>query len=141
MGLKKHQRIRYKGTRSVGKTLRYEPNNSPTKRKHLYWPGTVALREIRRYQKSTELLIQKSPFLCGILNKAYVNPQIMEICIGLQALMTLLDFQVLMALQEASEAFLIRFFKTHIYVPYSQRVKLMPKDMRLARRIRGERVS
>lgn len=32
------------------------------KRKHRFRPGTVALREIRRYQKSTELLIRKLPF-------------------------------------------------------------------------------
>jgi len=31
-------------------------------RRHRYRPGTVALREIRRYQKSTELLIRKLPF-------------------------------------------------------------------------------
>ena len=33
-----------------------------TKKKHRYRPGTVALREIRRYQKSTDLLIRKAPF-------------------------------------------------------------------------------
>lgn len=32
------------------------------KRPHRFRPGTVALREIRRYQKSTELLIRKLPF-------------------------------------------------------------------------------
>ena len=32
------------------------------KKPHRYRPGTVALREIRRYQKSTELLIKKEPF-------------------------------------------------------------------------------
>lgn len=30
--------------------------------KRRYRPGTVALREIRKYQKSTDLLIQKLPF-------------------------------------------------------------------------------
>ena len=32
------------------------------KKPHRFRPGTVALREIRRYQKSTELLIRKAPF-------------------------------------------------------------------------------
>ena len=32
------------------------------KKPHRFRPGTVALREIRRYQKSTELLIRKLPF-------------------------------------------------------------------------------
>ena len=33
-----------------------------TKRAHRYRPGTVALREIKRYQRSTDLLIRKLPF-------------------------------------------------------------------------------
>ncbi|XP_003381453.1 histone H3.2, partial [Trichinella spiralis] len=37
-------------------------NADRVKRPHRYRPGTVALREIRRYQKSTELLIRKLPF-------------------------------------------------------------------------------
>lgn len=32
------------------------------KKPHKFRPGTVALREIRKYQKSTELLIRKLPF-------------------------------------------------------------------------------
>ena len=38
------------------------PRVVPAKKKHRFRPGTVALREIRRYQKSTELLIRKLPF-------------------------------------------------------------------------------
>ncbi|KFD59340.1 hypothetical protein M514_28481, partial [Trichuris suis] len=38
------------------------PAIGPLKRAHRYRPGTVALREIRRYQKSTELLIRRLPF-------------------------------------------------------------------------------
>ena len=33
-----------------------------TKRKHQYRPGTLALREIRHYQKKTNLLIKRMPF-------------------------------------------------------------------------------
>jgi hypothetical protein len=38
------------------------PATGGVKKPHRYRPGTVALREIRRYQKSTELLIRKLPF-------------------------------------------------------------------------------
>ena len=38
------------------------PSNGGLRRPHRYRPGTVALREIRRYQKSTDLLLRKAPF-------------------------------------------------------------------------------
>uniref|UniRef100_A0A8C8ULJ1 Histone H2A/H2B/H3 domain-containing protein n=1 Tax=Peromyscus maniculatus bairdii TaxID=230844 RepID=A0A8C8ULJ1_PERMB len=38
------------------------PSTGVVKKPHRYRPGTVALREIRHYQKSTELLIRKLPF-------------------------------------------------------------------------------
>uniref|UniRef100_A0A2K6A1X4 Histone H3 n=1 Tax=Mandrillus leucophaeus TaxID=9568 RepID=A0A2K6A1X4_MANLE len=38
------------------------PSTGGVKKPHRYRPGTVALREIRCYQKSTELLIRKLPF-------------------------------------------------------------------------------
>ncbi|ODM86672.1 histone H3, partial [Orchesella cincta] len=66
-----------------------------------YVRGTVALREIRRYQKSTELLIRKLPF----------QRLVREIA---QDFKTDLRFQssAVMALQEASEAYLSDFLKT-----------------------------
>lgn len=67
----------------------YHPQNR-------YRPGTVALREIRRYQKSTELLIRKLPF----------QRLVREIA---QDFKTDLRFQstAILALQEASEAYLV----------------------------------
>lgn len=41
---------------------RSAPASGGIKKPHRYRPGTVALREIRRYQKSTDLLIRKLPF-------------------------------------------------------------------------------
>lgn len=38
------------------------PATGGVKKPHRFRPGTVALREIRKYQKSTELLIRKLPF-------------------------------------------------------------------------------
>ncbi len=92
-------------------------------------PGTVALREIRRYQKSTELLIRKLPF----------QRLVREIA---QDFKTNLRFQssAVMALQEASEAYLVGLFEDTIFcVIHAKRVTIMPKDIQLARRIRGER--
>ena len=40
----------------------YQTTTGGVKKPHRFRPGTVALREIRRYQKSTELLIRKLPF-------------------------------------------------------------------------------
>ena len=70
------------------------------KKPHRYRPGTVALREIRRYQKSTEMLIRKLPF----------QRLVREIA---QDFKTDLRFQsaAIMAMQEASEAYLVGLFK------------------------------
>ena len=91
--------------------------------------STVALREIRRYQKSTELLIRKLPF----------QRLVREIA---QDFKTDLRFQssAVMALQEASEAYLVGLFEdTNLCAIHAKRVTIMPKDIQLARRIRGER--
>ncbi|KAG5278408.1 hypothetical protein AALO_G00098650 [Alosa alosa] len=95
----------------------------------IHMPGTVALREIRRYQKSTELLIRKLPF----------QRLVREIA---QDFKTDLRFQssAVMALQEASEAYLVGLFEdTNLCAIHAKRVTIMPKDIQLARRIRRER--
>ncbi|VEN43891.1 unnamed protein product [Callosobruchus maculatus] len=89
----------------------------------------VALREIRRYQKSTELFIRKLPF----------QRLVREIA---QDFKTDLRFQssAVMALQEASEAYLVGLFEdTNLCAIHAKRVTIVPKDIQLARRIRGER--
>jgi histone H3 len=96
---------------------------------HRFRPGTVALREIRRYQKSTELLIRKLPF----------QRLVREIA---QDFKTDLRFQAsaIAALQEASESYLVGLFEdTNLCAIHAKRVTIMPKDVQLARRIRGER--
>jgi histone H3 len=96
-------------------------------RPHRYKPGTVALREIRRYQKSTEVLIRRLPF----------QRLVREIA---QDVRTDLRFQAtaLMALQEAAEAHLVGLFEsTNLCAIHASRQTIMPKDMQLARRIRG----
>ena len=85
--------------------------------------------EIRKYQKSTELLIRKLPF----------QRLVREIA---QDFKTDLRFQssAILALQEASEAYLVGLFEdTNLCAIHAKRVTIMPKDIQLARRIRGER--
>ncbi|KAL3802215.1 hypothetical protein HJC23_001759 [Cyclotella cryptica] len=105
------------------------PTAGGVKKPHRYRPGTVALREIRKYQKSTDLLIRKAPF----------QRLVREIA---QDFKTDLRFQstAVLALQEASEAYLVGLFEdTNLCAIHAKRVTIMPKDIQLARRIRGER--
>ena len=105
------------------------PNMGGVKKPHRYRPGTVALREIRRYQKTTELFIRKAAF--GRL--------VREIA---QDIKTDLRFQTtaLMAMQEAAEAYLVGLFEdANLCTIHAKRVTIMPKDIQLARRIRCER--
>lgn len=104
--------------------------NIPRPHKHRYRPGTVALREIRRYQKSTDLLIRRGPF-CRLVKE-----------IATEVLKKDMRFQstAVLALQEASEAYLVGLFEdTNLCALHAKRVTIMPRDMQLARRIRGER--
>ena len=99
------------------------------KKPHRYWLSTVALREIRRYQKSTELLIRKLPMARLIREIA-------------QDFKTDLHFQkdMIVALHEASEYYLVGLFKdTNLCAIHARCITIMPKDMQLGRRIRGER--
>jgi len=93
-----------------------------------YRPGTVALREIRKYQKSTELLIRKLPF----------QRLVREIARNLKSDVRF-QSSALAAVQEASEAYLVGLFEdTNLCALHANRVTIMTVDMKLARRIRGE---
>eukprot|EP00689_Sawyeria_marylandensis_P000905 EC820399.1.p1 GENE.EC820399.1~~EC820399.1.p1 ORF type:complete len:149 (+),score=74.16 EC820399.1:38-448(+) len=105
------------------------PTTGGLKKPHRFKPGTVALREIRKYQKSTDLLIRKLPF----------QRLVREIA---QDYKTDLRFQstAVLALQEAAEAYLVSLFEdTNLCAIHAKRVTIMNKDIHLARRIRGER--
>ncbi len=104
------------------------PSTGGIRKPHRYRPGTVALREIRRYQKSTELLIRKLPF----------QRLVREIA---QECKADLRFQstAIAALQEAAEAYLVSLFEdVNLCAIHSKRVTIMARDIHLARRIRGE---
>ena len=99
------------------------------KKPHRYRPGTVALREIRRFQKNTELLIRKAPF----------QRLVREIATERGEKDVRFQSTAVLALQEASEAYMVGMFEdTNLAAMHAKRVTIMPRDMQLARRIRGE---
>ena len=104
--------------------------NGGVKKPHRYRPGTVALREIRKYQKNTDLLIRKLPF----------QRVVREICQYTLKKDPKFQSTAMLALQEAAEAYLVGIFEdTNLCAIHAKRVTIMPKDIQLARRIRGER--
>ena len=104
------------------------PATGGFKKPHRYRPGTVALREIRRYQKSTELLIRKLPF------QRLVRELTQDVSRDLRFQPT-----SLLAAHEATEAYLVGLFEdTNLCAIHAKRVTIMPKDIQLSRRIRRE---
>ncbi|XP_066525325.1 histone H3-like centromeric protein A [Hoplias malabaricus] len=104
------------------------PSEASPRKKRRFRPGMRALMEIRKYQKSTDLLLRKGPF----------SRLVREVC----QMFTLENLRwqayALMALQEAAEAFLVRLFAdANLCAIHAKRVTLFPRDIQLARRIRG----
>jgi histone H3 len=101
----------------------------PVKKPHRYRPGTVALREIRKYQGSTQLLLRKLPFqrlVREIAGEFKSDLRFQSSAIG--------------ALHEAAEAYLVGLFEdTNLCAIHAKRITIQPKDMQLATRLRGER--
>ncbi|KAL3425761.1 histone H3-like centromeric protein cse-4 [Phlyctema vagabunda] len=102
----------------------------PGKKKRRYKPGTVALQEIRRYQRSTDLLMLKLPF----------SRLVREIGMTVRPVGQEMRWQsqAIQALQESAEAFLVHLFEdANLCAIHAKRVTIMQKDIQLARRIRG----
>ncbi|EPS63031.1 hypothetical protein M569_11759, partial [Genlisea aurea] len=99
------------------------------KRRRRSKPGAVALREIRRYQKSWNLLIPIAPFVRLVKEiSAHFAP-------GIQRW----QGEALVALQEASEYYLVSLFEEAMLCAiHAKRVTLMKKDFELARRLGGK---
>ena len=125
MGKAATKRVQSSG---VGKVM-------PPRKKHRYRPGTVALREIRKYQKSTDLLVRKAPF-------ARLVREVAKDLTTMGSFPTGVRFQenAIVALQEAAEAYLVHLFEdTNLETIHCKRITVQARDMQLARRIRGER--
>lgn len=98
------------------------------KKPRRYRPGTVALREIRKYQRTTDTLIPKLPFqrLVREIAQEYKKD---------------LRFQssALLCIQEALEAYVVGLFEdTNLAAIHAKRVTIMPRDIQLARRLRRD---
>ena len=96
---------------------------SGVKKPHRYRPGTVSLCEIRKYQKSTELLLRKAPFMRLVREIA-------------QDFKSELRFtsQTVEYLQTACEAFVVRRFENaNKCAIHAKRVTIFPKDMQLVK--------
>ncbi|CAM6016144.1 unnamed protein product [Sphagnum balticum] len=95
---------------------------------HRWKPGTKALKEIRFYQKTCDLLIRRLPFA----------RLVKEITAQYSDVVTRWTAEALTALQEATEDYMVHLFEdTNLCAIHAKRVTIMPKDLQLARRLRG----
>ncbi|KAI3449258.1 hypothetical protein Pfo_005923 [Paulownia fortunei] len=100
---------------------------APKKRRNR--PGTVALREIRKYQKSWNLLIPAAPFIRTVR----------EITFQYAPSIARWQAEALVALQEAAEDYIVQLFEEAMLCAiHAKRVTLMKKDFELARRMGGK---
>ena len=107
---------------------------APVKKRRKGTAEGAAIKEIRRYQKSTELLIRKVPFQRLVRE---IMGDVEDALKTNDAPMRIQSLAVL-ALQEASEAYLVEMFEeSNLVSIHSKRVTIMPKDLRLVRTIRG----
>ena len=122
----------------LNKLIKWTSSTGGIKKPHRYHPGLLALREICRYQQSTESLIRKNPFnkLIKEISQEY------RICSegpGTPSVQVRFQSTALAALQEAAENFLIGLFEdVNLLAVHAKRVTVMPRDIRLALRIRGD---
>nr|AOR06535.1 centromere histone H3 variant 2 [Luzula elegans] len=105
-------------------------NQTKERKKHRYRPGTVALKQIRKFQRSTELLVPKTPFarLVREITEQYSND------------VNRWQAEALVALQEAAEAYIVNLMEdANLLAIHAKRVTIMQKDIQLARRISGHK--
>ncbi len=103
--------------------------SSGVKKARRFRSGTVALRQIKKAQKGTELLLRRAPFA----------RLIKEIASGAKEGLRFQSSAVL-ALQESTEAYTIGLLSdSNLCAIHAKRVTVMTKDLALARRLRGER--
>ena len=104
-------------------------SSSGVKRTHRFRPGTVALRQIRKFQRGTELLIRKAPFQRLVRESAQQQKDGLRWAASAVA-----------AVQEATESYIISLLSdANLCALHSRRVTAMPRDLQLARRLRGDR--
>ena len=117
--------------RALGnKKAKKSASGSTGAKKSFRWrPGTVALREVRKLQKSTDLLVAKAPFSRLVREIAETHKA------GLR-----FQASAVAAIQEATEAFVVSLLSdANLAALHANRVTAMPRDLQLVRRLRGER--
>ena len=108
------------------------------KKPHRYRPGMVALREIRHYQRSTENLIKRTPFQ-KLIREISQEYQICPDGPGTPSVQVCFQSTAIAALQEAAENFIVGLFEdVNLLAVHAKCVTVMPHDIRLALRIRGD---
>ena len=116
------------GAKKDKKPIRSRAKKPGTKLCHKFLPGTVALRDIRRYQKGTELLLRKLPF----------QRLVREIAAETSKKGLRFQASAVLAMQEATEAYMVNLFAdTCLCAIHGRRVTIQPRDIQLARRLRG----
>lgn len=117
--------IKSKGKKVGSSKASTTSKKAPTK----FRPGTLALRDIKRYQKGTEMLLRKLPFQRLVREIAQTSKDGVRFAAS-----------AVLAMQEATEAHLINLFAdTCLCAIHGRRVTIQPRDLQLARRLRGER--
>lgn len=118
-----------------------KPTSGPGEPKKRMRPGHKAVREIRFYQKSTDLLIRKLPFarLVREVQTYFFRKEYRWVLLRISSFYLFRwQAEAMMALQEAAEAHLVGLFEdANLCTIHAKRVTIMPKDLQLARRIRG----
>ena len=103
-----------------------------------YRPSLVALREIRRYQSSTENLIKRTPFQ-RLIREISQEYRIQPNGPGTPSVQVRFQSTAIAALQEAAENYIVGLFEdVNLLAIHARRVTIMPRDIRLALRIRGD---
>lgn len=119
-----------KGSKAIKKSAPAD-GGMKEKRKNRMKPGTVTLREIKKYQKSIDMLLPRASF------QRLVRGITMDMDHTLR-----FQSQALHALQEATESYIVGVFEdTNLCAIHAKRMTVMKKDMDLARRIRGDRMN
>ncbi|ODQ51848.1 histone H3 [Saitoella complicata NRRL Y-17804] len=127
MAREKQRPMTTAGTKGRRKSGAQPGDPVPKGKSRRYRPGTLALREIRRYQKSTDLLLSKLPFsrLVREITTEYIPEGLRWQSLAIQCL------------QEAAEAYLVHLFEdTNLCAIHARRVTIMQRDIQLARRLR-----
>ena len=118
-----------KASKNIAVKAPHKPPSCQIQKKRRFRPGTVALREIWWYQKSTDLLIRRAPF----------QQVIYEIMWGFRNDLRI-QAAAIKGLQEAAEAYLVGLFEdSNLCAIHARQVTIMPRDVQLTKRICGER--